>query len=81
MPRDPKKVDDAYQFMKMREARYAEMEAQAEIDTNANTTIIDITPIQEAPQQINSPKIDTDTGEILNSPAASTQETMPGLNF
>lgn len=81
MPRDPKKVDDAYQFMKMREARYAEMEAQAEIDTNANTTIIDITPIQEAPQQINSPKIDTDTGEILNIPAASTQETMPGLNF
>lgn len=48
IPRDPKKVDDAYQYMKMREAKIAEMEAQAEIDALANTIIIDTT--QEAPQ-------------------------------
>ena len=41
IPRDPKKIDDAYQYMKMREARYAEIEAQNEIDQNANTILID----------------------------------------
>ena len=44
IPRDPKKIDDAYQYMKMREARFAEMEAQAEIDANANGVVIDTTP-------------------------------------
>lgn len=44
IPRDPKKIDDAYQYMKMREARIAELEAQAEIDANANGEIIDTTP-------------------------------------
>lgn len=29
LPRDPKKVDDSYQYMKIREARYAEIEARA----------------------------------------------------
>lgn len=44
IPRDPKKIDDAYQYMKMREARFAETEAQAEIDANANGVVIDTTP-------------------------------------
>lgn len=44
IPRDPKKIDDAYQYMKMREAKIAEMEANAEIDTYANTIIVDTTP-------------------------------------
>jgi recombination protein RecT len=83
IPRDPKKVDDAYQFMKMREARYAEMEAQAEIDTNANSVIIDITP--EPAEQLPGPNVDRSTGEVIDVhsiPAQSmAQESMPGLNF
>lgn len=43
IPRDPKKVDDDYQYMKDREARYAEIEAQAEIEATANTVMIDTT--------------------------------------
>lgn len=44
LPRDPKKIDDNYQYMKLREARIAEMEAQDIIDANANGTVIDVTP-------------------------------------
>ena len=62
IPRDPKKVDDAYQYMKMREARYAEIEAQSEIDTNANTILID-TP---QPAQLPEGTIDMSTGEVIN---------------
>ena len=29
MPRDPKKIDDAYEYMRMQEIRMAQMEAQA----------------------------------------------------
>lgn len=86
IPRDPKKIDDNYQYMKMREARYAEMEAQAEIDDHANTIIIDTTP--EEPRQLAVPQADPDTGEIIE-PAATThkaaaapaQDTMAGPNF
>jgi len=62
IPRDPKKVDDAYQYMKMREARYAEIEAQSEIDTNANTILID-TP---QPAQLPEGTIDMSTGEVID---------------
>jgi recombination protein RecT len=83
MPRDPKKVDDAYQYMKMREARYAEMEAQSEIDTNANRVVIDITP--EPSMQIPAQNVDRETGEIIDMPVSNVskpaQEVMPGLNF
>ena len=44
IPRDPKKIDDNYQYMTMREARIAELEAQDIIDANANGTVIDVTP-------------------------------------
>jgi hypothetical protein len=72
--------------MKMREARYAEMEAQAEIDDHANTIIIDTTP--EEPRQIAAPQADPNTEEIIE-PAATThkaaaapaQDTMAGPNF
>lgn len=64
LPRDPKKIDDNYQFMRMREARYAEMEAQAEIDGNANTIIIDTTP--EEPKQLPpQANVDKETGEVI----------------
>lgn len=47
LPRDPQKIDDTYQFLKVREARYAEIQAQAEIDAEANTVLIDTdTPAQ-----------------------------------
>lgn len=51
IPRDPKKIDDNYQYMKMREARIAEFQAQDEIAENANkATLI----------------IDTGTGEVTD---------------
>ena len=45
IPRDPKKIDDNYQYIKMREAHYAEIEATAEIEANANQKLIDTTPV------------------------------------
>ncbi len=67
LPRDPKKVDDAYQYMKIKEARYAEIEAQAEIDANANEILIDTTPVEEFPEPKTTPaNVDEDTGELLD---------------
>ncbi len=83
MPRDPKKIDDNYQYMKMREARFAEMEAQAEIDANANVIIIDTTP--QPQRELPPPNVDGGTGEIINpgKPAeAAPAATAPtGPNF
>lgn len=45
---DPSKIDDNYQYLKMREAKFAEQEAQAEIDENANTIVVDIPDDEEA---------------------------------
>ncbi len=69
IPRDPKKIDDNYQYMKMREAHYAEMEAQEEINSNANTIVIDTTASEE-PKQLQA---DLDTGEIVE-PQTNQQE-------
>lgn len=62
--RDPKKVDDDYQYMKMREAQMAESEARAEIEANANKIYVDI---------------DTDTGEIndMGGAAAPAADDLP----
>lgn len=46
---DPTKIDENYQYLKMREARFAEQEAQAEIDENANRIIVDIPDEAPAP--------------------------------
>lgn len=95
IPRDPKKIDDSYQYMKMREARIAEMEAQAEIDANANGVIIDTTPAspmepQALPESRSTHAIQTDpdTGEIKEPvPAAGAaqaegqQTTFGGPDF
>lgn len=62
LPRDPKKIDDAYQYAKLREARYAEIEAQNEIDGNANTILID-TP---QPAQLPERTVDMSTGEVID---------------
>ncbi|MBR2896831.1 MAG: recombinase RecT [Oscillospiraceae bacterium] len=68
LPRDPKKVDDSYQYMKMREARYAEIEAQAEIAANANTTFIDTTAPAELPA---GTTVDTEFGEVITAGSAA----------
>jgi recombination protein RecT len=81
LPRDPQKIDDNYQFMKVREARYAEIEAQAEIDAQANAIAIDTTTPAAIPAAVvdpvqlpeAAPRITTDdsTGEIVSGrPAA-----------
>lgn len=73
LPRDPKKVDDSYQYMKMREARYAEIEAQAEIAANANVTLIDTTGPAALPGAV-----DTNTGEVIDArSAAPAPEIIP----
>ena len=91
IPRDPKKIDDNYQYMKMREARYAELEAQAEIADHANAIIIDATPTEE-PKQLQGPQVEPETGEIIEQPSApparnasaaaqSQQSIFEGPNF
>jgi recombination protein RecT len=51
MPRDPQKVDEAYQHMMMREARRAAQEAQLEIDTYANRTPVIDAEVVDVPQR------------------------------
>lgn len=86
--RDPLKIDDNYQYMKMREARIAEMEAQADVDMYANGTVIDTTPTalpDAAPAAITTPEVDPGTGEVIEpqEPAATKdgQTIMGGPDF
>ncbi len=71
LPRDPQKIDDAYQYMKAREARYAEIQAQAEIDAQANAIPIDTTPTAQLPaaqaEPITIPQADPATGEVIGT--------------
>ncbi|MBT9143489.1 MAG: hypothetical protein DDT29_01897 [Dehalococcoidia bacterium] len=62
IPRDPRKIDDDYHFLRAREARIADIEAQAEIDHNANTIVIDTSEPEEARQVCHV--VDEKTGEI-----------------
>lgn len=80
LPRDPKKVDDNYQYMKMREARYAEIEAQTEISANANAILIDTAPTPaELPETTaDRPAVDLNTGEVVNTETtAPTEASVP----
>ena len=70
LPRDPQKIDDAYQFMKAREARFAEIQAQAEIDAQANIIPIDTTPTAPAalgapPQPVTIPETNPDRKSVV----------------
>ena len=75
LPRDPKKIDDSYQYAKLRESRYAEMEAHAEIAANANMTMIDMPATPAALPEHTAPvtltekaaplTVDASTGEVL----------------
>ena len=78
IPRDPKKIDDNYQYMKMREARIAELEAQDIIDANANGMVIDVTP-NTLPEPV-TPASGVPISGNPSEPAASprpTAETAP----
>lgn len=78
IPRDPKKIDDSYQYMKLREAQVAEMQAQEEIDTFANGTVIDTTPqlppsgASASPTATEGYQVNLDTGEVIEPAAASS---------
>lgn len=69
MPRDPKKIDESYQHMKLQEARIAEMEATAEIEANANAIIIDTSEASTEPSTLEETEqpanVNPDTGEII----------------
>lgn len=75
--RDPQKLDEDYRVMKAREVAYAEIQAEAEIQQQANTVLIDTTPQQPAaPASLPEAKtisipVNPATGEILEpAPAA-----------
>ena len=78
IPRDPQKIDDTYRYLKMMEAKRAEMEAQDTIDIYANGEVIDTTPELPgaAPTALPAPapgfNVDASTGEVKEPvPAAS----------
>lgn len=86
MPVDPKKVDDSYQYMKLRETKIAELEAQDVIDIYTNGAIIDTTPqpLPSAPTQaLLAPpqgfEVNQGTGETTKEPvpADNAQTTKP----
>lgn len=95
LPRDPQKIDDSYQFMKAREARYAEIQAQAEIDSQANAVLIDTTtpaqlPPPEAapatrpqpiPQQTTAPQVNPATGEVIDRGAPAQASLYDNPDF
>lgn len=78
MPRDPKKIDDAYQYMKLQEVRMAEAQAQDTIAA-APQSMIDIAEPPEAPDVPGQPSYLTeDTGQqALSFDDAEQADTQP----
>ena len=74
LPLDPQKIDDNYQYMKIREAQYAEMQAQAEIEAAANTIPID-TDVKELPEPTTPPMPEKVPQEPAPAPVAVDQAT------
>lgn len=79
IPRDPMKIDESYHYLKAQEMRNAELEAQAEIDANANKAFIDVDITEtDTPAELPQETIDMDTGELipqeLTAAAGSTSE-------
>lgn len=78
IPLDPKKVDDAYQHMKLQELRFAEMETQASIDENANMILIDsdsgeVVEIEDDASEVSEvSELPSETTE--NVPTAQTED-------
>lgn len=69
--RDPKKIDDNYQHMKMKEVRQAEALAQAEVDLKANGEVIDTTATETEKPAIQEP---APAAKSEEQPAAKTEE-------
>ena len=69
IPLDPTKVDEAYHAAKLREVRYAELEAEAEIEENANKIVIDanFSDASDEPEKLLT--LDTATGEVSETEA------------
>lgn len=89
IPRDPQKIDDAYEYLRQKELRNAEIEAHSEIDTNAGTVIIDADNVIDTDISVtetdknviksndNVIDVDTETGEIIdNMPVSGTPEPL-----
>ena len=66
IPIDPAKVDEAYRASKLREVRYAEIEADAEAEQNANRTVIDVTP-EESTVNEDVIILDPQSGEVTDA--------------
>lgn len=88
MPRDPQKIDDTYHYLKEKELRNAEREAQAEIDEKAGRIIIDANepinaPIEEQetpmPPEIGEMSVDDETGEIISEKQENASEDVSAI--
>lgn len=84
--RDPKKIDDNYQYMKLREAQIAEMQAMEDIEAFANDEVIDTTPAlppsdaSALPPATAAVPVNMNTGEIIApaaAPAAPPKQEAP----
>ena len=87
---DPMKIDENYQYMKLREAQIAEMQANEEVDIYANGEVIDTSPelapsVSAAlPSASTGYQVNADTGEVTEAaesrtePAAATPTPFTG---
>lgn len=72
LPRDPKKIDDVYQQLRIKELRYAEIETMNEIEENANATKLPATVEAALPPAQEQPKVSTAVpAEKATAPAVS----------
>jgi len=79
IPRDPRKIDDAYEYLRKKELRNAEIEAQGEIESNAGTIIIDADNIANTDINVTEPDndvidIDVETGEFIRERAVPEEQ-------
>ena len=77
MPRDPKKIDDAYRHMKLQEIRMAEMEAQELIDSNSGQIVIDIE--NESMTEVKEDKKVPETTEGIDNQPQESEESVSNL--
>jgi recombination protein RecT len=79
LPLDPSKIDDAYQYAKMREARYAEIAVEAEIAESANAVLIESKePVKALPSKPASVGVGTATQETVDFSQAGKPATATG---
>lgn len=94
MPRDPKLIDDNYQFMRQQEAHLAAQEAEQEAGAYANRVVIDTSadwveePTEEMAAQLietvpsNAIPADPETGEVVaEAPVADDPTPLEGIAF